>query len=75
MAEWLNAKEAAKRLGVSPPTLNRLVRDGELECVEYYGRRKYSEDAVQKCLDNHRVKGRPKTIWPNITYVPGMKLV
>ena len=29
----LTKKDAAKRLGVSPQTVDRLVRDGELEAI------------------------------------------
>lgn len=71
----LTKKAAAKRLGVSPPTVDRLVRDGELTAVEFYGRRRYPEEAVEACRQRHLVKPAAKEIWPGVVYKPGMKLV
>ena len=71
----LTKKEAAKRLGISPPTVDRLVRDGELEAVEFYGRRKYPEEAVEACLDKHTVRPAPRMVLPDLEYRPGMRLV
>lgn len=71
----LTKKEAAKRLGVAPQTVDRLVRDGELEAVEFYGRRKYNEESVEACYQEHRVRARPRVVYPPLDYKPGMKLV
>ena len=72
---YISKKEAAKRLGCAPQTVDRMVRDGELSAVEYYGRRRYDEDSVEKCRLAHTVKPRRKEIYPGVTYTPGMKLV
>lgn len=71
----LTKKDAAKRLGVSPQTVDRLVRDGELEAVEFYGRRKYPEEMVDACYQRHLIRPSQREIWPGLDYVPGMKLV
>lgn len=71
----LTKKDTAKRLGISPPTVDRLVRDGELTAVEFYGRRRYPEESVEACLKAHTIKPRPKMVFPDVVYTPGMKLV
>jgi excisionase family DNA binding protein len=73
--ELLTKKAAAKKLGVAPRTVDRLVRDGELEAVEFYGRRRYPDASVSACLERHTVRGKPKEVWPGLEYKPGMKLV
>lgn len=71
----LTKKDAAKRLGISPPTMDRLVRDGELEAVEFYGRRRYPEESVEACYERHLVQPVVRQVWPDVKYTPGMKLV
>lgn len=71
----LKRTEATKRLGISPQTLERLVRDGEIVAVEYYSKRRYTEESVISCLERHVVKTRQKEIWPGVVYKPGMKIV
>lgn len=71
----LTKKDAAKRLGVSPQTVDRLVRDGELEAIEFYGRRKYTSESVDDCYRRHLIQPKAREIWPGLQYTPGMKLV
>ena len=71
----LTKKDAAKRLGIARRTVDRLVRDGELEAVEFYGRRKYPEASVEACYNRHLVRSSAREIRPGVVYKPGMKLV
>lgn len=72
----LTKKETAKRLGISPPTVDRLVRDGEISAVEFYGRRRYPEASVTECYQRHMVAPTARPVWSKRErYYPGMKLV
>ena len=48
---WLNMAQARKRLGVSQGDLARLVQDGKGEMVSYYGHRRYSEESIDRCVE------------------------
>ena len=73
---WLNKTQAIKRLGASRSDFVRLIRDGKIEVVEYYGHRRYSEESIARCIEAHRYDpNRGREIYPGIKYVPGMKIV
>lgn len=46
----LNATEVAQRLCVSPSTVNRLARAGDITFVEVRGTRRFSSRAVERFL-------------------------
>ena len=71
---WLNMAQARRRLGVSQGDLARLVQDGKVEMVIYYGHRRYSEESIDRCVEEHRYKPR-REISPGVEYIPGMKIV
>lgn len=71
---WLNMAQARRRLGVSQGDLARLVQDGKVEMVTYYGHRRYSEESIDRCVEEHRYKPR-REITPGVEYIPGMKIV
>lgn len=71
---WLNKTQAIKRLGVSRGDFARLIRDGKIEAVEYYGHRRYSVESIERCIADHRYKPNLE-IYPGVKYVPGMKIV
>ena len=71
----LTKKDAAKRLGLAPRTVDRLVRAREMAAGEFYGRRKDPEAAVGACYNRHLVRSSAREIRPGVVYKPGMKLV
>ena len=49
----LDEIEVMKRLGVSRPTLRRLVASGDLRCVKFMRHRRYRPRDVVDFIDSH----------------------
>ena len=49
----LNEVEVMKKLGVSRPTLRRLVASGELKCVTFMRHRRYRPRDLVDFIDEH----------------------
>jgi len=59
MREMLLTKhEVAERLGLSPETVSRMARRGELPSRMVAGRYRFDPDEIQEWLDRQRVPAR-----------------
>jgi excisionase family DNA binding protein len=53
----LNCKEVAQILGIKPKTVNKLVRDGQLACVQVTPKeRRFSQAQVQEYIEAKTVE-------------------
>jgi excisionase family DNA binding protein len=58
-APLLNVKDVAITLGIAPKTVNKLVREGKLACVQVTSRdRRFTIEQVQAYIDSQTVEVR-----------------
>ena len=53
---WLTAADAAKWLGVSPPTLSRLMHEGAIPCLKVGRAYRIRQADLDAYLDAHHVE-------------------
>ncbi|MEX2324267.1 MAG: helix-turn-helix domain-containing protein [Nitriliruptoraceae bacterium] len=54
--EWLSTKEAARRLGITPRTLYRLIDDGQLTAYKFGRVIRLQESDVEQFIDQSRIQ-------------------
>jgi excisionase family DNA binding protein len=58
IGDLIDANEAAARLRLSPPTVRRLAKCGDLPAYDVAGRYRFDEREIDRYLIDHRIGSR-----------------